>query len=347
MTALAARFLRLDDRPGWLERALRRQWPLWAMLVALVALRTFAMPDDGRALVDTVRTVVERAVIFACLTLPVLAIAMLHHTGSIRAMGTRGLARLKDPQDVVNVAACLVLLSLSIHTFPSFKILIPQLVPFAWDGWFTDLDRALHFGRDPWLWLQPVLGYGQATVWLDRIYYLWFPVVFVPVAFAAFMPSTSVLRNRVIYAHVGAWWLLGIIMATGLSSVGPIFHPQLTGEDTFAPLVAALEAVPGGLTTLEVRDMLWGHYRGEKVASIGGISAMPSLHNALAVMLVLAARHVGRVLTVLATIFALTIFVGSIHLGWHYAIDGYVAAIAMLAVWKLAGRLAERTTPAA
>ena len=37
--------------------------------------------------------------------------------------------------------------------------------------------------------------------------------------------------------------------------------------------------------------------------------------------------------------FAALIFVGSIHLGWHYAIDGYAGAAVALFGWWAAGRL--------
>ena len=39
----------------------------------------------------------------------------------------------------------------------------------------------------------------------------------------------------------------------------------------------------------------------------------------------------------LAMAFAAAIFVGSVHLGWHYAIDAYVSMIAVPAIWKFAG----------
>jgi hypothetical protein len=39
------------------------------------------------------------------------------------------------------------------------------------------------------------------------------------------------------------------------------------------------------------------------------------------------------------TLFAIVIFIGSIHLGWHYAIDGYASALATAAIWIAVGRL--------
>jgi hypothetical protein len=40
--------------------------------------------------------------------------------------------------------------------------------------------------------------------------------------------------------------------------------------------------------------------------------------------------------------YAVFVFVGSIHLGWHYAIDGYVSAIGILAIWHVVGRWQDR-----
>jgi hypothetical protein len=33
------------------------------------------------------------------------------------------------------------------------------------------------------------------------------------------------------------------------------------------------------------------------------------------------------------------IWIGSVHLGWHYATDGIVGFLMMLILWTLAGRL--------
>jgi hypothetical protein len=37
--------------------------------------------------------------------------------------------------------------------------------------------------------------------------------------------------------------------------------------------------------------------------------------------------------------FLLVILIGSVHLGWHYAIDGYVGIIGTLILWWACGRL--------
>src|SRR5262249_18767469 len=48
-------------------------------------------------------------------------------------------------------------------SFGSFKQAIPKLAPFAWDTQLMGLDLALHGGRHPWEWLQPVVGHPAVT----------------------------------------------------------------------------------------------------------------------------------------------------------------------------------------
>ena len=43
--------------------------------------------------------------------------------------------------------------------------------------------------------------------------------------------------------------------------------------------------------------------------------------------------------------FTAVILLGSVHLAWHYAIDGYAGVVVALAAWFVAGRLA-RWNPA-
>ena len=45
----------------------------------------------------------------------------------------------------------------------------------------------------------------------------------------------------------------------------------------------------------------------------------------------------GRVSRYASLLFALVIFIGSIHLGWHYAVDGLVSFTVVIALWHGVG----------
>jgi TRAP-type C4-dicarboxylate transport system permease small subunit len=80
--------------------------------------------------------------------------------------------------------------------------------------------------------------------------------------------------------------------------------------------------------------MLWKGYATQTYSFGMGISAMPSLHNAIAVLYALMAFRFGKIAGWIFTTYAIIIFIGSIHLGWHYAVDGIFSAIGMWAIWK-------------
>src|SRR5882672_7817133 len=58
-----------------------------------------------------------------------------------------------------NVFHTLVTITPLMVSFSALKEVIPLIRPFAWDETFMHWDRALGFGRLPWQWLQPLLGY--------------------------------------------------------------------------------------------------------------------------------------------------------------------------------------------
>jgi hypothetical protein len=61
------------------------------------------------------------------------------------------------------------------------------------------------------------------------------------------------------------------------------------------------------------------------------------MHVSIAALLVIATWNLNRWLGVLMLVNAVVIFVGSIHLGWHYALDGYAAALGTWLIWKGCG----------
>jgi hypothetical protein len=73
-----------------------------------------------------------------------------------------------------------------------------------------------------------------------------------------------------------------------------------------------------------------------------GMSAMPSLHVGLAVLFALVGWAHRRSLGIVLAIFAALVLIGSVHLAWHYAVDGYVAALVVILLWPMSGWLAAR-----
>ncbi len=64
---------------------------------------------------------------------------------------------------------------------------------------------------------------------------------------------------------------------------------------------------------------------------------MPSLHVAMVFLFALVGWRSGLVPGIVLTAYAVVIFIGSVHLGWHYAIDGYVGIAGTWLIWKFAG----------
>ena len=65
--------------------------------------------------------------------------------------------------------------------FPIFAwnfALFPILHAFRWDATFTAWDGWLHFGRQAWEWLQPLLGFPLVTAFLGCAYAAWFFVLY-------------------------------------------------------------------------------------------------------------------------------------------------------------------------
>ncbi len=251
----------------------------------------------------------------------------------------------------IAAAPVLVVLPLFMSAFTSMKVMMPELSPFSWDPTFALWDRWLHGGIDPWRLLHPVFGHPAATAALNLLYHKWFLVVNGVLLWQAFTIRDPRLRQQFLIAFVLSWILLGTLAALLTPAAGPCYYGRITDlEDSFAPLMAYLAEghAQGWNPAFAVQEQLWRLYSSGDLALGGGISAMPSMHVALAVLFVLLGFRHSRMLGWLMLVFAVSILLGSVHLGWHYAIDGYAAVPPVLLIWWLAGRMAKvaaRTNP--
>ncbi|NVD44374.1 phosphatase PAP2 family protein [Altererythrobacter sp. HHU K3-1] len=218
---------------------------------------------------------------------------------------------------------------------------IPSFVDFYADSYFVSADRFI-FGTDPWRITHAVLG-PQATFIIDRIYLLWFVVLLGLMVWLAFERDKA-FQVKAILTFVLSWTLLGNVAAISMASVGPVFYENQYGDPYFRDLMEILRSQPD-LKALQIADYLW---TSDGLGS--GISAMPSLHVAIAhlALLCVLERIRNRVVIWLAVAFEVVIFVGSVHLAWHYAVDGLFSIVAVSLIWIAFGsfvRWLERRAP--
>jgi hypothetical protein len=132
-------------------------------------------------------------------------------------------------------------------------------------------------------------------------------------------------------------------MATAFSSVGPCFVGPILGNQHFEPLMAYLHAVDATypILALNVQDLLLAWYRKSANGLGSGITAMPSMNVSIAFLFYLAMRHVSIAAKWLFFAFFVVILVGSVHLAYHYALDGIVSIAVTAALWNGSWRLFE------
>ncbi|WP_427969466.1 phosphatase PAP2 family protein [Altererythrobacter sp.] len=282
----------------------------------------------------------------------VIAIAALATIGAIclilfealrarEASPTRYLvARVQErPSLVLTPPGLILLAAYPSSAFSYLKDAIPKYVPFYSDPLFVMADRWLFLGHDPWRVSHALLGdYG--TIFLDKVYIAWFSLIpFLGAAIVASSDRTFQLRGILTLFFI--WIGLGAFAAMALSSSGPVFYQEFYGSDYYVPLMTELRRADSisPLAMLPIADWLLEMRESGQMGS--GISAMPSVHVAIAYFtyLVVWEKYRKAWAVAAAGCFTLLIWIGSFHLAWHYAWDGIVSIICVWAFWRLLGRV--------
>lgn len=224
----------------------------------------------------------------------------------------------QNPLHLAGAGLVMLLAGLNLVAFMWIKPLLNVLVPFRADMLLADLDALLFFGHDPWTLLQwlnfPAAGF---------VYHpLWFLSVMLGLLLAISARSCPE-RSALVLSYFVLWTVVAPLVHTALPAAGPIFYEAMGYGPRFA-------AMPVKRETSMVADYLWQFYASGSYGAGNGISAMPSMHVTMSMWVtmtvwVLARRWIALALAAFCTIFGM-----SIALGWHYALDGVVGALAAL-----------------
>lgn len=327
-----------------LARALLADLPVHLLAAALfgalaVLFAALGQPVEAEPIVANARLYAAAAI--ALLLFDVIASLVRDRPASpARFLARLYFERLHDPR----LVAALMTLAVLIAFMPFFsrvKSMIPLFNAFTWDATFIAWDRALFLGRDAWQVMQPLLGHPPVTAVLAYLYHAWILLIYLGTMYLLFYRSAVHVRRQYLVGFLLIWTVIGGVMATALASVGPCFVGPILGDQTFAAQMAYLEAanreVP--VLTLQVQDMLLEWHRADSRGLGSGITAMPSMHVAMAMLFWLAIRRVSRAAGRFFFVFMALIWIGSVHLAYHYAVDGLVSVIATAVLWWAANRM--------
>jgi hypothetical protein len=322
----------------------RRDWPFYAVIFAyaLVVLSATLINGVGEIFLPFLYLQKWLRPIYLLVAgfLTVVGIASLREEAPLRAFITK-IHRILPP---ARAASVLMFLGLAAFhgIFTSLKNLINLVVDFQFDRQLADLDALLHFG-DPWT----ILPHWEPFTRLLQVQYsLVWVTLLAAMSFYVVLYCTRTLRTQYIWTFLICWIILGNVVAIQTMSAGPVYYAQVLGSGRFEPLMDYLSfSQHTAYSSVDLQNRLWVSYDSGVVDIGSGISAFPSLHLAMTSLWALVAYEVNKWFGRLMVLFAVLILIGSVHLGWHYAIDGYVSILATVAIWKLVGHFQRRRHP--
>lgn len=238
-----------------------------------------------------------------------------------------------------------LLICFFLPVFSAFKGSISAFSDYTWDRYWIEADRAIH-GQDVWLVLQPLLGYPIITFVLGILYVVWLPLIIASVIYFSLLLEKPKLRTQFLLSYFSCWAILGSVFAILFASVGPCFSKPLLGITDFDPQMRYLASVNAQypMVILQIQERLIGELAEGSLELGAGITAMPSMHVSMTFLYWLAVRHLNRWLGWAAFLYLIIIQVASVHLAFHYAVDGYFSMAGTWVIWKLCGYVTSRAT---
>jgi len=213
------------------------------------------------------------------------------------------------------------------------KVSVPLLNEHLWDPQLWTLDRLLHAGLSPSIFVTQLFKGSFFVPLIDRWYGTWVTTIFYTMAFFSAAPEP--LFRRRFMASCVFLWTLGSWIYFALPALGPVY----TVPDVWADLRGQMPRAQSAQLAL------WENYQKLIAGRTGilkrfnptlGVAAMPSLHVGGHWLFALWAHRRARPLFVVFLVATLLTFTGSLLTGWHYAVDGYAGILLAWLCYRLA-----------
>ncbi|ASI95616.1 phosphatase PAP2 family protein [Vibrio rotiferianus] len=236
----------------------------------------------------------------------------------------------------------ILIVNICFSNYTYLKQVIPNVNPFQHDELFSKIDFLLHGNNFPWEITHYIFSESIFTYIFTFSYHIWFVLVWGSIIYFLCVCRNEKYRQQYILSFLSCWFLLGSLLAIFLSSAGPCYIHLIEPDnmsyvallDRIEDQTILLNNIPlyqGGV--IEVQEYLWVNYINQRNDIGAGISAMPSMHVSSSVLLALGAGLISRSMGYCLWGYAIIIQIASVHLGWHYAIDGYFSFLATLVIW--------------
>ncbi len=309
----------------------------WALVYFLIATAlNFALREDFSV----------AGLTFIGLTVNVFSVFQIAFPISMALLAASWWTSADTREFVQRLARGLIMLAiccLFLAGFSSVKTLLPLLADasgqpqFFADPFFAVLDRAIHFGVDPWVLTHAVTEWLEWTDFVHHsslLYGLWWaiPAFYLPAIMVLMGDEGARLKHYTIL-YLFSWIVLGNILAFVGLSAGPIYFDRIFGTEVYADMVATLHAA--GLADSwfgQTQEKLWVAYSEEAQAVGSGISAFPSMHVAMMTVTALYMAEKNRWLGLVGWVLFSGVLFVSVWIGYHYAIDGYFSAVVVVAL---------------
>jgi membrane-associated phospholipid phosphatase len=371
--------LPLDDRPaarggGWTALTTvdwtPRTYEVTAALfgaVVLFLLRSTPLPPSQALILDLA---LKGAFAIACVYAVAIAIVGARVAADVRQHGRAGLWTPERALPLLLPYASLDFLVLTVrrtaavfatvYFFLHLKHVILWINFANYDRFFWDLDRWVHLGVQPNVWMLERLGpYPDVAIALDWLYIKYFDYkVLVSVLFLLELGGRRLSEQFILgYALL---WALGGLAYLVMPADGPCYAVLLGASDV--PLDGRRWGFPFPVTpdvpatyaqaftdakiwtAKNLQHLLWATrwrfvYQERLPDMFYGVAAMPSLHVAAVVLFACFLARLNPWAGLLAVFYAVVIAIGSVFLQWHYAVDGYAGLVLALGTAWLACRL--------